>query len=583
LWEVSQGQSLKLREIVPDWEKPGSPDVAELPRLSGSFLVVISDEHGWPETVSGAVAGVVVRATARPSARRVARMHLEYVHHQPDRLQSLTGTPSDTGPVGKAAQQLTDGSRPADAAGLAAKLAAAEDSTEGLKNALSAFQEWRSDVQDVFAATGDNPDDRALLISALFLNGKDALTVQDGARALLGESPKADVRTILTGPDLTSRLTAMGAEVAGRTVSLDHKPGYARAVLLHLWQQRADIHPHLRGRVPCSLCGRKMQPATIRSRVYYRCEFKEEEAALYPGLTHPRTVYLREDTVCQALDRWIARAFPPNRLSATIEALTHASAAASTAEPQTPEQAQARQAIKDCERRLARYQAALDAGADPTIVTSGSTRRSVFLSCDPAQSQRGTQELDATGGAQVEAGRLSDAAQAVVNRVGVHVECVSRAAPVEVTVEEGGHRRGQAGLQVQRLQQGAQFGCAVRRSRQVVFEQHIPQPVQAWSARNGCDPACSFGRGRNLLRGARSCGAHDRRCRKTGGESVGDGVERSRRGQQDQATAFVRKAEDAALGQRGEPGERPTQQPACRHRCLGPEGPHAEYEVTGFQ
>ncbi|MFF4690502.1 recombinase family protein [Streptomyces sp. NPDC001307] len=125
----------------------------------------------------------------------------------------------------------------------------------------------------------------------------------------------------------------------------------------------------LRGRVRCSLCGRKMQPATIRSRVYYRCEFKEEEAALYPGLTHPRTVYLREDVVCQALDRWIARAFAPDRLSATIEALTLASAAASAAEPQTPEQAQARQAIKECERRLARYQAALDAGADPAVVT----------------------------------------------------------------------------------------------------------------------------------------------------------------------------------------------------------------------
>ncbi|MET9759992.1 hypothetical protein ABZ016_13185 [Streptomyces sp. NPDC006372] len=280
LWEVSQGQSLELQEIVPDWEKPGSPDVAELPdepgtgylldvaaeisawqnrgsvaqqllayaeklRFSGSFLVVIADEHGWPEAVSGAVAGAVVRATARPSARRVARMHLEYVHRQPDRLQWLAGTPSDTGLAGKAAQQLTDGSRPADAVDLAAKLAAAEDSPEGLKNALSAFQEWRTDVRDVFAATEENPDDRALLISALFLNGKDALTVQDGARALLGETPKADVRTILTGPDLTSRLMAMGAEVTGRTVSLDHKPGYARAVLLHLWQQRADIHPHL--------------------------------------------------------------------------------------------------------------------------------------------------------------------------------------------------------------------------------------------------------------------------------------------------------------------------------------------------
>ncbi|MFJ9906947.1 hypothetical protein ACIRVK_29315 [Streptomyces sp. NPDC101152] len=32
-------------------------------------------------------------------------------------------------------------------------------------------------------------------------------------------------------------------------------------------------------------------------------------------------------------------------------------------------QAQARQAIKECERRLARHQAALDVGADPAVVT----------------------------------------------------------------------------------------------------------------------------------------------------------------------------------------------------------------------
>lgn len=31
----------------------------------------------------------------------------------------------------------------------------------------------------------------------------------------------------------------------------------------------------LRGRVRCETCGRKMQPATIRHTVYYRCEFKD--------------------------------------------------------------------------------------------------------------------------------------------------------------------------------------------------------------------------------------------------------------------------------------------------------------------
>ncbi|MGI5135497.1 recombinase family protein [Streptomyces sp. CA-106110] len=125
----------------------------------------------------------------------------------------------------------------------------------------------------------------------------------------------------------------------------------------------------LRGRVRCLLCGRKMQPAATRNRVYYRCELKEQEAALHPGPDHPRTVNLREDVVCRALDSWVARAFAPDRLTAALTALSHASTAASTSQTQTPEQAQARHTIKECERRLARYQAALEAGADPAVVT----------------------------------------------------------------------------------------------------------------------------------------------------------------------------------------------------------------------
>ncbi|MFD1662398.1 recombinase family protein [Streptomyces caeni] len=79
--------------------------------------------------------------------------------------------------------------------------------------------------------------------------------------------------------------------------------------------RRSTRRPYvLRGRVRCTLCGRKMQPSAIRDRVYYRCEYKEQEAALYPGLDHPRTVNLREDIVCRALDAWIARAFTPKRL-----------------------------------------------------------------------------------------------------------------------------------------------------------------------------------------------------------------------------------------------------------------------------
>jgi DNA invertase Pin-like site-specific DNA recombinase len=125
----------------------------------------------------------------------------------------------------------------------------------------------------------------------------------------------------------------------------------------------------LRGRIRCALCGRKMQPAVIHQRVYYRCEFSETEQALNPGLEHPRTVYLREDAVSQGLDRWIARAFTPDRLTTTLTALAQAAAAARAAAAHSPEDDQARRTVRECDERLARYRAALAAGADPAVVT----------------------------------------------------------------------------------------------------------------------------------------------------------------------------------------------------------------------
>ncbi|MFE3163859.1 hypothetical protein [Streptomyces sp. NPDC059224] len=76
----------------------------------------------------------------------------------------------------------------------------------------------------------------------------------------------------------------------------------------------------------------------MRNTVYYRCEFKEQEQSLHPGPNHPRTVCLREDVVCRALDRWIAKAFAPDRLGATLTALTQASTAPNAAETLTPQQ-----------------------------------------------------------------------------------------------------------------------------------------------------------------------------------------------------------------------------------------------------
>ncbi|QKZ18360.1 hypothetical protein [Streptomyces chartreusis] len=291
LWDASRseivttGKALSLKEIRPDWGTPDAPDsevvvpdtellpdeagtaylldvAAEISawrnparvaqallthagklRQVGSRLVVIADEHSWPEGVNGALSNVVVRAKVRPSAHRVARAHLEYIHRHPDRLRWLNTATISGHQVGEAAHLLTDDSSPADATRLAVALSAVDEEVPGsLATALDAFQQWRTDVDTVFKSTRENPDDRALLIATVFLSGADALTIQEAARSLLDEPQETKVRTILTGPDLTTRFQDVKAQVEGRTVTLDHRPGYARAVLLHLWQQRADIH-----------------------------------------------------------------------------------------------------------------------------------------------------------------------------------------------------------------------------------------------------------------------------------------------------------------------------------------------------
>lgn len=289
LWEVSQasvtadaGKPLALSEIRPDWSKPESPDTSLLPdqpgtgylldvaaeigswtqpdqvagalvthaeelRRNGSYLVVIADDHGWPEGLSGTLSRVTVRAKARPLAHRVATAHLEYLHRKPERVRWLNTASGEPGSrqFGGAAHALTEKSRPSDAARLAVELARTDDSADGLDTALAAFQQWRTQIVDIFKKTEDRPSDRALLIALLFLSGDEILTIQAAAGTLLGKPAQADVEVILTGPDLSARLRGVGAEVTGRHAGLDHKPGYAQAVLNHLWQQRPDIHPHL--------------------------------------------------------------------------------------------------------------------------------------------------------------------------------------------------------------------------------------------------------------------------------------------------------------------------------------------------
>jgi site-specific DNA recombinase len=119
----------------------------------------------------------------------------------------------------------------------------------------------------------------------------------------------------------------------------------------------------LRGLLICSLCDRRMQAHWLNGVAYYRCRFPQEYA-LANKVSHPRNVYLREDQIVPALDRWLARLFDPERIDQTIAAL----AATQRPAPLDEQAAAARREIAEAERKLARHRAALEAGADPAVV-----------------------------------------------------------------------------------------------------------------------------------------------------------------------------------------------------------------------
>jgi site-specific DNA recombinase len=120
----------------------------------------------------------------------------------------------------------------------------------------------------------------------------------------------------------------------------------------------------LGGRFICGLCDRKMQAHWSNEMAYYRCRFPSEYA-LANKITHPRNVFVRERDVVPQLDDWLTREFEPRRLAETIDDL----AAASTDLTGQHAIAEAHNTIRDCDAKMARYQAAIDAGADIIEVT----------------------------------------------------------------------------------------------------------------------------------------------------------------------------------------------------------------------
>ncbi|MFI0411931.1 recombinase family protein [Actinomadura sp. 3N508] len=165
-----------------------------------------------------------------------------------------------------------------------------------------------------------------------------------------------------------------------------HKPHRAR----HLYMLRGILH--------CGICHRKMEGSWNNGAPYYRCRFPEEYA-LVNKIMHPRNVYLRESVLLPRLDRWLGRYFAPHRRADTIAAIAAAQGGGASEDPGT---ALARQTIDECDRKLARYRAALDAldeGTDPAMIAGWITqvqqqRTAAQAQLRPAQSQGHLTEAD---------------------------------------------------------------------------------------------------------------------------------------------------------------------------------------------
>jgi site-specific DNA recombinase len=122
----------------------------------------------------------------------------------------------------------------------------------------------------------------------------------------------------------------------------------------------------------CGLCQRRMQGNWNNGQPYYRCRYPCEYA-LANRVEHPKTVYVRQAEVVPPLDRWLASVFDPQHLEETCETLAEAQAAilaeaqAATLAGET-RLAAAWRTLAECDEKLGRYRAALEAGTDPAIV-----------------------------------------------------------------------------------------------------------------------------------------------------------------------------------------------------------------------
>ncbi|MFP5489005.1 MAG: zinc ribbon domain-containing protein, partial [Acidimicrobiia bacterium] len=111
----------------------------------------------------------------------------------------------------------------------------------------------------------------------------------------------------------------------------------------------------LSGILHCGICGRRMQAQWNHDRAYYRCRYRDDYVV--DETTHPKSTYVREDAITPGLDAWLASLFDDVNIDNTCAVL----AGASEPDPEsTLRETRLREAISECDRKLAKYRALLD-------------------------------------------------------------------------------------------------------------------------------------------------------------------------------------------------------------------------------
>jgi hypothetical protein len=111
------------------------------------------------------------------------------------------------------------------------------------------------------------------------------------------------------------------------------------------------------GLIRCGLCERRMQGQWNHGQPYYRCKYSSQPG----GDPHPKSIYVREGAPIPDLDGWLCTLFDADHIDATAEILAGADEPDAEVEAR---HAELRDRIRNCDRRVQNYRAALDEGGE---------------------------------------------------------------------------------------------------------------------------------------------------------------------------------------------------------------------------